>query len=62
MKNGMRYEQFRLAKRGDEYLTQARYVWADTKPTSKWWEFWKAEYEMVYEYEEWRDIPATKIE
>jgi len=69
----MRSKEFRLVKRlvpstyADitamhyEYLTQWRYVYADTKKVSKWWQIWLQNYEMVYEYGEWVDMPAVDI-
>jgi len=61
----IRQKEFRLAKRQfagqTEYLTQWRYVYADTKKVSKWWQIWLQNYEMVYEYGEWVDMPAVDI-
>ena len=63
--NMIRQKEFRLAKRQfagqTEYLTQWRYVYADTKKVSKWWQIWLQNYEMVYEYGEWVDMPAVDI-
>ena len=58
----MRQTEYRLAKRNGEYLTQWRYVYGDTKKVSKWWEIWKENYEMVYKYGEWNDLPAVQLE
>jgi len=58
----LRTTEFRLAKRGNEYLTQWRYVNTTVKLTSKWWKFWKAEYETVASYGEWNDTLAVDIE
>jgi hypothetical protein len=57
----MRQIQYRLAKRNNEYLTQWRYVYGDTKKVSKWWEVWKENYEVVYEYGEWQETQATQL-
>jgi hypothetical protein len=57
----LRTTEFRLAKRGNEYLTQWRYVNTTVKPTSKWWKFWKAEYETVNSYGEWNDTLHNDI-
>ena len=61
----MRSKEFRLAKRQfvgvTEYLTQWRYVYTNTRKTSKWWQIWLHNLEMVYEYGEWVDMPAIDI-
>lgn len=57
----MRQIQYRLAKRNNEYLTQWRYVYGDTKKVSKWWEVWKENYEVVYEYGEWQETQAIQL-
>jgi len=54
--------EHRLARHGNEYLMQWRIVNTETKPLSKWWQVWRADYECVSKYGEWQDTPAVALE
>jgi hypothetical protein len=56
-----RETEHRLARRGDEYLMQWRFVNTETKQLSKWWQVWRADYECVSKYGEWNDTPTVAL-
>ena len=58
----LRETEYRLAKRGDAYLMQWRFVNSEIIRVSKWWQLYRADYECVNSYGDWQDTPAVVLD